>query len=121
MNYWLIKSFLYAWQGIKYCLNHEKNLRLEFFIAIIISSAGFYFHLSPQEWITVLLCQALVLSLEMMNTSIEKLSNMITQEIHPVIKQIKDMAAGAVLLSSIVSCIIGLIIFIPKIKLLFIK
>jgi len=57
----------------------------------------------------------------MMNTTIEKLSNEISQSINPVIKQVKDVAAGAVFLSSIISFVVGMIIFLPKIKLMFIK
>ena len=121
MNYRLIKSFGYAWQGLKYCFCFEKNFRAQLCVAIITFVIGFCFEISSHEWLTILFCSALVLSLEMINTTIEKLSNEISQSINPVIKQVKDIAAGAVFLSSMVSFIIGMIIFLPKIKLLFIK
>ena len=121
MNHWIIKSFGYALEGIKYCMWFEKNLRLQLLIATITFLAGLYFKISQQEWIAILFCSALVLSLEMINTSIEKLSDKITDAIDPIIKQVKDIAAGAVLLSSIMSFIVGMIIFFPRIKMLLIK
>ena len=117
----LIKSFGYAWQGVRYCFCYEKNFKVQLCIAIITFTGGLYFRISSHEWLTILFCSTLVLSLEMINTTIEKLSNEISQSINPVIKQIKDVAAGAVLLSSIISFIIGTIIFLPKIKLILIK
>lgn len=117
----LIKSFGYAWQGVKYCFCYEKNFRVQLCIAIIAFTGGFYFRISSHEWLTILFCSTLVLSLEMINTTIEKLSNEVSQSFNSVIKQVKDVAAGAVLLSSIVSFIVGIIIFLPKIKLLFNK
>lgn len=117
----LIKSFAYALAGVKYCFCHEKNFRVQLCIAIITFTGGFYFRISLHEWLTILFYSTLVLSLEMMNTTIEKLSNEISQSIKPVIKQVKDVAAGAVFLSSIVSFVVGMIIFMPKIKLMFIK
>ena len=121
MNNRLIKSFGYAWQGLKYCFCYEKNFGVQLSTAIMTLLSGLYFRLSSHEWITILFCSTLVLSLEMVNTTIEKLSNEISQSINPVIKQVKDIAAGAVFLSSIISFIVGMIIFLPKIKLLFIN
>ena len=117
----LLKSFGYALQGVKYCLCYEKNFRVQLCVATITFIGGLYFRISSHEWLTILFCSTLVLSLEMINTTIEKLSNEISQSFNSVIKQVKDIAAGAVLLSSIISFIVGMIIFLPKIKLLFIK
>ncbi len=64
-------------------------------------------------------CTALVLGLEIINTAIEKLSDVFTTSVHPLIKQVKDIAAGAVLLVSIISLVTGCIIFIPRIILIF--
>lgn len=111
----LINAFKYAFQGIYIFFSKDFNGRLELGIAIITIAAGFVLHISKYEWITVLLCIAIVLSLEMINTTIEKLCDMIEPGVHPTIKMIKDIAAGAVLLSAIVSLVIGLIIFLPKI------
>jgi undecaprenol kinase len=111
-----IRSFSYAWQGIRSCYKREKNFRIQLFISLPVYCAGFYFGLSGSEWLAILFCTMLTLSLEMINSSIEKLADFVTSSIHPVIKQVKDIAAGAVLLSAIISIVMGCIIFIPKLK-----
>jgi diacylglycerol kinase len=72
--------------------------------------------LSTVEWCLILFSIALVLSLEMVNTAIERVCNMQTTEFHPAIKVIKDVAAAAVLLSSVIAAIIGMLVFIPHIR-----
>ncbi|HEY5408679.1 MAG TPA: diacylglycerol kinase family protein [Ginsengibacter sp.] len=113
-----IRSVQCAWHGIKYCFKSEKNFRMELIIASITFSFAIALKIGVNEWLAILFCSALVLSLEIINTAIEKLSNIVTMSIHPVIKLIKDMAAGAVFLVSIISLIIGAIIFLPKIEFL---
>jgi diacylglycerol kinase len=115
-----LKSFSYAWQGIKYCFNSEKNFRIQLAIASITFLSGMVCRIKTNEWLVILFCSALVLGLEIINTAIEKLANIFTVSIHPVIKLVKDIAAGAVLLVSIISFTIGCIIFLPKVE-LFIK
>jgi diacylglycerol kinase len=111
-----INSFKYALQGIKYCSVFEKNFRIQLVIVSITFFFGFVFRISGTEWLLVLFCSALVLALEMINTTIEKLSNVVTESIHPVIKEVKDIAAGAVCIASVVSFITGCIIFLPKLQ-----
>lgn len=111
-----LKSFRYAWQGIKYCFNSEKNFRIQLAISSITFLSGMVCRISTVEWLAILFCSALVLGLEMVNTTIEKLSDTITRTIHPVIKEVKDIAAGAVCLVSVISLLIGCIIFLPKIQ-----
>ena len=115
-----LKSIGYAWQGIKYCFRSEKNFRIELIVALITFAFAIVFKIGINEWLAILFCCALVLSLEIINTAIEKLSNVVSKSIHPVIKLVKDMAAGAVFLVSIISLITACIIFLPKIE-LFIK
>ena len=110
------KSLKYALQGIKHCSVSERNFRIQLVIAAITFVCGMILRISATEWLAILFCSALVLGLEMVNTTIEKLSDTITKSIHPVIKQVKDIAAGAVCLVSIISLIIGCIIFLPKIQ-----
>ena len=71
------------------------------------------------EWIAIGFCIAFVIAMEMLNTAIEKLCDVVHQEVHPGIKKVKDIAAGAVLISAIFSLITGLIIFLPKIIMYF--
>jgi diacylglycerol kinase len=115
----VLKSFSFAFQGLKDCLLNEKNFRIQYVTALIILIAGIFFSLSNMEWISILICFALVLSFEIINSAIEKLCDLVCPSISPVIKKVKDMCAAAVLVSAIISFIIGCIIFIPKIKELF--
>ncbi|MFT3703836.1 MAG: diacylglycerol kinase family protein [Agriterribacter sp.] len=112
-------AFKYAFTGIVSFFKKDINGQLELMAAIVAIAAGWFFHISGLQWVTVLLCTGSVLTLEMINTSIEKLCDMIQPEYHPQIKIIKDVAAGAVLLSAVVSLVIGIIIFYPHIILLF--
>jgi len=84
-------------------------------IAIIVIIISVCLGVNKGEWMVILLCIALVIGLEMLNSAIEKLCDAVHPEIHPFIKYTKDIAAGAVLWACIISGIIGAIIFIPKI------
>ncbi|WP_340582351.1 diacylglycerol kinase family protein, partial [Staphylococcus aureus] len=82
--------------------------------AIIVILASYLTGLSRMEWYIVLLLIALMFALEMMNTAIERVVDLASPEIHPLAKQAKDIAAGAVLVFALFSAIIGLLIFLPK-------
>ncbi len=110
-----IRSFYYAWHGIKYSFIYEQNFRFHFFSAIIVTAAAAILRCSNGEWLIVLICIGMMLSLEMLNTALEKFCDLYTNETHPQIKTIKDVSAGAVLVAAIVSAICGAIIFVPKI------
>lgn len=101
--------------GLIHCIRNEKNFRIQFVIALIAIAGGIFLSINPYEWIGVLFCIALVLSLEMINSSIERICNFICPSTNVEIKKIKDMSAGAVLLAACISLIIGCIIFLPKI------
>lgn len=94
-------------------------MRIHLVAAVLACVAGFYFNITSGEWIVIILCIVLVISFELLNTAIEELCNMIYPEQHPVIKKVKDIAAGAVLVAAIGSVIAGLIIFLPKLISLF--
>ncbi len=113
-----IKSTGYALQGLKSCFYSERNFRVQLAIAIITFLGGIILRIKPHEWLAILFCTALVLGLEILNTAIEKLSDVFTTSSHPLIKQVKDIAASAVLIVSVISLIIGCIIFIPRIILI---
>ncbi|MGN6437127.1 MAG: diacylglycerol kinase family protein [Agriterribacter sp.] len=114
-----IRSFKYAIAGVYLFFRYERNGQLQLIAAAIAVALGLWLHITRSEWIAVLLCMAAVLSLEMINTAIEKLCNLIQPDYHPAIKVIKDVSAGAVLLSAVASLIIGFIIFLPRVLLLF--
>ncbi len=113
-----IKSVGFALQGLKFCFHCEKNFRIQLAIAAFTFLAGIIWGIKPHEWLVILFCTALVLGFEILNTAIEKLSDVFTTSVHPLIKQVKDIAEGAVLLVSTISMISGCIIFIPRIILI---
>jgi len=111
----LSQAFHNAFKGLQSFFFFESNGKIQLFIGCITVAAAFIFHISPFEWVVILLCIGLVLSLEMLNSAIEKLCDLIHKDFHPVIKIVKDVSAASVLWSSIISTAIACIIFIPKI------
>ena len=114
----LIKSFGFAINGLRLCWQ-EPNFRIHLLVSVIVVALGYWLSISAQEWLAVLLCIALVLSLEMLNTAIEHLCNLVHPEQHPVIKLVKDVSAAAVLLVAFLSVCCGTIIFLPKLLIIF--
>jgi diacylglycerol kinase len=105
------ESFIYAIRGIHASLHEQRNIKVQLLIAFITIGAGFYFQIRQWEWCAILLCIALVICLEVLNTALENLVDMISKERSPLAGKIKDLAAGAVLIASVISVIVGLIIF----------
>lgn len=110
-----LKSFVYALQGIFHCMMKERNFIVHCLLAIAAIIAGFVFGISQTEWMIVLINIAIVIGFEMMNTSIERLCNLLHPQHHPFVKIIKDVAAGAVLVAAMIAAACGSIIFLPKI------
>ena len=110
-----IKSVGYAFKGAMLLLKTEASIKIQFVIAIIVTGAGFFFNISPSEWIIQILAIGLVMSIEGINTAIEEIANFIHPEHHSKIGLIKDIAAGAVFIAAVFASIVGLIIYLPKI------
>ena len=110
-----LKSFVYAFQGLGSFLKKEHNAWIHCTAIVVVVSVGLYYHITTTEWCIVLLCFGLVLSAEAFNTAIERLVNLVSPDFHPIAGDVKDVAAGAVLICAIASAIIGCIIFIPYI------
>lgn len=108
-----IKSFGYAFKGIGSFLSKEPNAWIHCVAVVVVVSLGFYFHISPTEWCLCLLCFGLVLMAEAMNTAVERIVNLVSPQFHPIAGDVKDVAAGAVLLAALAAAIVGCIIFIP--------
>jgi undecaprenol kinase len=111
----LFKSFAFAFNGLKTCFASETNFKIHVLCTIIVVLFGIGFKISDTEWLAVVFCIAFVIVMEMINTAIEKLCDIVHTNFHPQIKIIKDVAAGAVLIAAISSLITGVIIFVPKI------
>ena len=110
-----IKSIGFALKGAFLLISTEASIKIQIFIAIVMTAVGFYFEISNTEWIFQILAIALVLGIEGMNTAVEKISDFVQPEFDAKIGFIKDISAGAVMLVSIAASIIGLIIYLPKI------
>ncbi len=108
-----LKSFRFAINGIGIAFREQLNLKIQVAIAVLVMVAGKYFQISSMEWTVLLLTIALVIGLELMNTAIENLVDLVTTERKPLAGKIKDIAAGSVLIVSILSVIIGWLIFKP--------
>ena len=113
-----LNSFYYAARGIIYFFNEGVHAKIHGIATIIVVSTGFYFKISRNEWLALLLSCALVLCAEAINTAIEKLTDMVSPGHHKQAEFVKDVAAGAVLIAAIFAVVIGLIIFIPKISMI---
>ena len=106
-----IHSFGFAFSGIFQLLRTERNFAIQFSAVILVVLAGFYFSITISEWLIILSISALVLTLEALNSAIEKVCDLYSTETDSRIKLIKDIAAGAVLISAIFAAIIGIIVF----------
>lgn len=109
------RSFSYALRGIGTVFNEEFNARVHLLAAMVAIVLGIVLKVAWFEWIILVLLMGGVFAMELINTSIEHLTDLYSRELNPKIKKIKDLAAGAVLVASITALVIGLIIFLPKI------
>ena len=111
-------SVKHATDGISYTVSHERNFKIELNFAILVCIASVILKVSVTEWLILLLTIALVLTLEIINTSIERCVDLVTKEYEDLAKIAKDTSAGAVLVMSLISVCIGICIFLPKIIIL---
>ena len=93
---------------------HHRNGQFHLAATIVVVSCGFYCRISSGEWLAVIICVSTVTALEAINTAIEYLTNLVSPDYHPLAGKVKDMAAGAVLISAIGAAVVGGIIFIPR-------
>ena len=117
----LIKSFRNAIRGIAIMLKNERNAKIHLLFAVLVIIAGFVFRICLYEWAAVLLAIGIVLASEGFNSSIERLSDIVQPHYDDRIRIVKDMAAGSVFISALTAAVIGLIIFLPKLKYLLLQ
>jgi undecaprenol kinase len=118
MNIFLQKqvhSFANAFQGIAVAIVRDFHCKVHIVATVAVLIAAIVFAVSLFEWLILLLCISMVICLELVNTAIEHLVDMVSPEKRDSAKHAKDIAAGAVLVASMFSFIIGCIIFLPKI------
>lgn len=115
------ESFKCALTGIKYVFTSQRNILIQLVFAIVVVLIGFLFRISYIEWVVLILTISLVLFAEFINTAIETTVDLITEEYNKKAKISKDISAGAVLITSINSIIVGIIIFGERIINLFLQ
>lgn len=109
-----LKSVGWAWKGALILLRTEASIKIQAVVAILVTIAGFYFEISPTEWLFQVAMIGLVLSVEGLNTAIEHIADFVHPELHASIGRIKDVAAGAVFFAAISAVIVAAIIYYPK-------
>ena len=112
-------SFGYAVKGIVHAFAKERNMKIHGAALFLIIIAGLLFNITAAEWLVIILISALVIGLELINTAVESLVDLVTDEYRPLAAIAKNVAAGAVLFCAFAAVIIGLIIFLPYIGGLF--
>ncbi|KAF1304892.1 UDP kinase [Enterococcus sp. JM9B] len=113
-----ITSVEFAYTGIKTVFKEERNMRKHVVFGLLALIAGIIFQLSRMEWLWLLAAVFLVWLVEIINTIFENIVDMFTDfHFHPIGKKVKDMAAGAVLLTALFAIVVGMILFLPKLYL----
>jgi diacylglycerol kinase len=109
----LIRSFRYAARGVALMLRRPRNVWMAALVALFIAGAGFWLGISRAEWCLVVLAYAAVWMAETFNTALEMLADSMTRDFHPLIRDAKDAAAGAVLIAVVGAVIVALFVFGP--------
>lgn len=110
-----IRSLTFAFAGILTMLKSQHNAWVHTFMTIAVIAGGAFFRLSSAEWCWIVLVITAVWSAEALNTAFEFLADVASPEFHPLVRDSKDVAAGAVLISAIGSVIVGALIFVPHV------
>lgn len=110
-----IASFKNSFDGLKYAYTHEQSLLIHIMCTIIVLIFGFVFDISGTHWVLILFAMALIIVAELLNTAIEAVVDLVTEDYHPLAKVAKDCASAAVFVATIMATSIWIYVFIPKI------
>jgi undecaprenol kinase/diacylglycerol kinase (ATP) len=108
-------SFGYAFSGIRTALKKEPNIRIHLVLALLAIILAYFLKFSPVEWIILAFTISFVLILELINTTLETLVNIVSPEVREEARVAKDVSAAAVLISAILSVVVGAFLYLPKI------
>jgi diacylglycerol kinase len=108
-----MRRFKYAFRGVLLALG-ERSVKVHLALGALTVAVGAALGISRGEWVAVIICIAIVIALETVNSAIERLGDAVTRERRADIAAVKDMAAGAVLIASVGALAVGLVIFLPK-------
>jgi diacylglycerol kinase (ATP) len=116
-----VRSFRHAIAGILRMIHCQHNAWIHAAATVAVLAAAFFFHVSAADWCWIILAISIVWTAEALNTAFEFLADAASPEFHPLVRDAKDVAAGAVLLTAIAAAIIAAIIFWPYLQRLFIS
>ena len=111
-----LPAFRFAARGILMFFRSERNGAIQLIVAVATMMAGVFLHISVTDWIHVVMCIGAVFAAEMLNTAVEKICDLVKPEQDPRVRDIKDLAAGAVLVTALASAAIGGMIFLPYLR-----
>ncbi|NLA33581.1 MAG: diacylglycerol kinase [Tenericutes bacterium] len=109
------KSFKYSIEGLDYAYKNEQSMFIHFIAILLVTLTGFFLKINTIEWLFCICMFGIIMGAELLNTAIEAVVDMVMPDIHPLAKIAKDTASAAVFVLSIMTAIVGLIIFLPKI------
>jgi undecaprenol kinase len=115
----LLRSFRHALHGVALAFRTEQSFRVQALVALVVVSLGLWLGVSRTEWVVLLLLIALVLVLELINSVFERLTDAFKPRLHPIVHEVKDLMAGTVLIGAVLSAVVGLMIFLPRLAALF--
>jgi diacylglycerol kinase len=115
----LIRSFGYAFKGLAYATKSQLNFRIHLFASVIAIALGFTLNIATTEWLWIALSIAIVLLTELTNTGIETLTDLVSPDYNEKAGHVKDICAGAVVVAACFALITGIVIFLPKLILVF--
>jgi diacylglycerol kinase len=110
-----LKSFSYAFGGLKTAVKEEHNARIHLVAALVVLALSIFFDINRYEWIAVIFSIGFVFAMELFNSAVENTADFVSLEKHDAIRKIKDLSAAALLVSAFAAVLVGLIIFLPKI------
>ena len=108
------RSFSFAWQGVWHAVRSQRNMRVHLVAAACAITAGLVLRISAVDWACIAAAIGLVLTAEAFNTVVEALTDLYTDQFHPLAKVAKDTAAGAVLIASVAALGVGFAVFLPR-------
>lgn len=112
----LFQSFRHAINGVIFLLTNEQNARIHAIVTILVGILAYIFQVSRLEATILFIAVVLVFAIEIINTAIEKIFDLLHPENHEIIRSVKDAMAGAVLISAIIAFVVAILIFLPYIK-----
>lgn len=115
------KSFYYAFQGLKTAILNEPNMRVHIVATALAISLGIVLEINNYEWLLLACVIFFVITLELLNTVLEAIVNLVSPDVEPYAKVAKDVSAACVLMAALLSLIVGGVLFIPKLIPLFIN